>query len=141
MCLAIPGKVAEVYELQGMRMAKVQFGGITARGLPGVCSRDAGWRSTSWCMWVSPSAQWMKKKRSAPIELLAEMDQLTELEAPVVEEIGTPREATMRYLDEYRDGELAAKIVEDIRNIQTKPWVIMEVCGGQTHSIVKNGID
>ncbi len=47
----------------------------------------------------------------------------------------------MRYLDEYRDGKLAAKIVEDIRNIQTRPWVIMEVCGGQTHSIVKHGID
>src|SRR5450755_4625745 len=47
----------------------------------------------------------------------------------------------MKYLDEYRDGKLAAKIVEKIRRAQTKPWVIMEVCGGQTHSIVKHGID
>ncbi len=47
----------------------------------------------------------------------------------------------MKYLDEYRDGKLAAKIVEEIRKVQTKPWVIMEVCGGQTHSIVKHGID
>lgn len=47
----------------------------------------------------------------------------------------------MKYLDEYRDGDLAAKLVERIRRVQTKPWVIMEVCGGQTHSIVKNGID
>ena len=47
----------------------------------------------------------------------------------------------MKYLDEYRDGKLAAKIVEEIRRVQTKPWVIMEVCGGQTHSIVKHGID
>jgi hydrogenase expression/formation protein HypD len=47
----------------------------------------------------------------------------------------------MKYLDEYRDGGVARKIVEEIRRIQTKPWVIMEVCGGQTHSIVKNGID
>jgi len=47
----------------------------------------------------------------------------------------------MKYLDEYRDGKLAAKIVDEIRRIQTKPWVIMEVCGGQTHSIVKHGID
>jgi hydrogenase expression/formation protein HypD len=47
----------------------------------------------------------------------------------------------MKYLDEYRDGEIAAKLVERIRRAQTKPWVIMEVCGGQTHSIVKNGID
>jgi hydrogenase expression/formation protein HypD len=47
----------------------------------------------------------------------------------------------MKYMDEYRDGDIAAKIVERIRRAQTKPWVIMEVCGGQTHSIVKNGID
>src|SRR6202142_1312949 len=47
----------------------------------------------------------------------------------------------MKYLDEYRDGDIAAKLVERIRRVQTKPWVIMEVCGGQTHSIVKHGID
>jgi hydrogenase expression/formation protein HypD len=47
----------------------------------------------------------------------------------------------VKYLDEYRDGDIAAKLVERIRRAQTKPWVIMEVCGGQTHSIVKNGID
>src|ERR1700749_1303539 len=47
----------------------------------------------------------------------------------------------MKYLDEYRDGGLAAKIVQEMRRIQTRPWVLMEVCGGQTHSIVKNGID
>lgn len=47
----------------------------------------------------------------------------------------------MKYIDEYRDGDIAAKIVERIRQVQTQPWVIMEICGGQTHSIVKNGID
>jgi len=47
----------------------------------------------------------------------------------------------MKYLDEYRDGGVAAKIVAEIRRIQTRPWLLMEVCGGQTHSIVKNGID
>ena len=47
----------------------------------------------------------------------------------------------MKYLDEYRDGDVAKKIVSEMRRIQTRPWVLMEVCGGQTHSIVKNGID
>jgi len=47
----------------------------------------------------------------------------------------------MKYIDEYRDADIAAKLVERIRKAQTRPWVIMEVCGGQTHSIVKNGID
>jgi hydrogenase expression/formation protein HypD len=47
----------------------------------------------------------------------------------------------VRYLDEYRDGKVASKLVDELLRVQTKPWVIMEVCGGQTHSIVKNGID
>jgi hydrogenase expression/formation protein HypD len=47
----------------------------------------------------------------------------------------------MKFLDEYRDEALAKKIVEEIRRTVTRPWVLMEVCGGQTHSIVKYGID
>jgi hydrogenase expression/formation protein HypD len=47
----------------------------------------------------------------------------------------------MKYLDEYRDGRVAAKIVAEIRRVTTRPWTLMEVCGGQTHSIVKHGID
>jgi hydrogenase expression/formation protein HypD len=47
----------------------------------------------------------------------------------------------MRYVDEYRSGRLALNVVKEIQRIQTRPWVIMEVCGGQTHSIVKHGVD
>ncbi len=47
----------------------------------------------------------------------------------------------MKYLDEYRNARLAQSILAEIRRIRTRPWVIMEVCGGQTHSIVKHGID
>jgi hydrogenase expression/formation protein HypD len=51
------------------------------------------------------------------------------------------KERPMKYLDEYRDEQVAGKILEEIRRVLTRPWVIMEVCGGQTHSIVKYGID
>jgi hydrogenase expression/formation protein HypD len=47
----------------------------------------------------------------------------------------------MKYLDEYRDGELARKLAAEIHRVTTQPWTIMEVCGGQTHAIVKFGID
>ena len=47
----------------------------------------------------------------------------------------------MKFLDEYRNEELASKIVGEIRRTVTRPWVLMEVCGGQTHTIVKYGID
>ncbi|MEO6260193.1 MAG: hydrogenase formation protein HypD [Thermoanaerobaculia bacterium] len=47
----------------------------------------------------------------------------------------------MKYLDEYRDGSVAAGLVQEITALVTRPWVLMEVCGGQTHSIVRYGID
>ncbi|HEX7498428.1 MAG TPA: hydrogenase formation protein HypD [Candidatus Limnocylindrales bacterium] len=47
----------------------------------------------------------------------------------------------MKYIDEYRDSEVAGKLVEEIHRITTKPWALMEVCGGQTHTLVKQGID
>ena len=47
----------------------------------------------------------------------------------------------MKYLDEYRDAALAQKIAREIHQVTTRPWNIMEVCGGQTHAIVKFGID
>ena len=47
----------------------------------------------------------------------------------------------MKYLDEYRDAESAQKIAREIHHITTRAWNIMEVCGGQTHAIVKFGID
>lgn len=47
----------------------------------------------------------------------------------------------MKYLDEFSDPDLAAKLFADIEAVVTKPWAIMEVCGGQTHTIVRNGID
>jgi hydrogenase expression/formation protein HypD len=47
----------------------------------------------------------------------------------------------MKYQDEYRDAAAAEKLRQAIRAITTRPWVIMEVCGGQTHTIVKYGID
>ncbi|HTL57259.1 MAG TPA: hydrogenase formation protein HypD [Candidatus Limnocylindrales bacterium] len=47
----------------------------------------------------------------------------------------------MKYLDEYRDAELARKYAREIARITIRPWTLMEVCGGQTHAIVKFGLD
>ncbi|MBO3752751.1 hydrogenase formation protein HypD [Streptosporangiaceae bacterium NEAU-GS5] len=47
----------------------------------------------------------------------------------------------MRYLDEYRDPVLARALLEEIHAVATRPWTIMEVCGGQTNTIVRQGID
>jgi hydrogenase expression/formation protein HypD len=47
----------------------------------------------------------------------------------------------MKYLDEFSDPELAGKLIDQIKAATTRRWAIMEVCGGQTHSIIRHGID
>ncbi len=47
----------------------------------------------------------------------------------------------MKYLEEYRDPELARAALAELRRIATRPWAIMEVCGGQTNTMVRQGID
>lgn len=47
----------------------------------------------------------------------------------------------MRFIDEYRDPAAARRYVQAISRLVTRPWTLMEVCGGQTHAIVRYGID
>ncbi|MFJ6929215.1 hydrogenase formation protein HypD [Streptomyces nigra] len=47
----------------------------------------------------------------------------------------------MKYIDEFNDPELARPLLDEIRATATRPWALMEVCGGQTHSIIRHGID
>lgn len=47
----------------------------------------------------------------------------------------------MRYMDEYRDANLVRGVMAQIRQTVTQPWVLMEICGGQTHAIMHYGID
>jgi hydrogenase expression/formation protein HypD len=47
----------------------------------------------------------------------------------------------MKYVSEYRDAHLVQGVLAEIRRTVTRPWVLMEICGGQTHAIVRHGID
>ena len=47
----------------------------------------------------------------------------------------------MKFIDEYRGGEQAAQFARAMARRVTRPWTVMEVCGGQTHAIVKFGVD
>lgn len=47
----------------------------------------------------------------------------------------------MKFIDEYRDAEAARRYARAIARLVTRPWTIMEICGGQTHAIVKFGLD
>ena len=47
----------------------------------------------------------------------------------------------MKYLDEFSNPDLARRLLDQIQATVTRPWAMMEVCGGQTHSIIRHGID
>lgn len=47
----------------------------------------------------------------------------------------------MKYLEEFSDPDLAKKLIDQIHAATTRKWALMEVCGGQTHSIIRHGID
>ena len=47
----------------------------------------------------------------------------------------------MKYVTEFRDAKLVKGVIEEIKQTVHQPWVLMEICGGQTHSIVRHGLD
>lgn len=47
----------------------------------------------------------------------------------------------LKHLDEYRDPTLARRLLAEIAGVTTRPWVIMEICGGHTHAILRHGLD
>ena len=57
------------------------------------------------------------------------------------EPYAAPRSCDVKYLDEFRDPVLAGSCSRRDPAITTRPWTIMEVCGGQTHTIVRFGLD
>jgi hydrogenase expression/formation protein HypD len=47
----------------------------------------------------------------------------------------------MKHVDEYRSHELSKRLLDKIKSAISRPWRLMEVCGGQTHAILRHGID
>jgi hydrogenase expression/formation protein HypC len=93
MCLAIPGKVIDVFEQGGMRMAKVQFGGISREAcLEYVPDAAVGEYVLVHVGFAISKVDEAEAQRT--FELLEELDQLTELQAPVVEEVGTRQKSS-----------------------------------------------
>ena len=88
MCLAIPGKVLEEFEQSGMRMAKVQFGGIVRDAsldyVPDAKVGDYVLVHVGFAISIVNA-----EEAARTYELLEQMDQLTELDAPVVEEVSS----------------------------------------------------
>lgn len=87
MCLAIPGRVVEAFDRQGMRMARVQFGGIVREAcLDYVPDTQVGEYVLVHVGFAISKVD--EEEAARTYQLLEEMDQLTELHAPVVDERG-----------------------------------------------------
>ena len=90
MCLAIPGKIVTCFDQSGMHMAKVQFGGITRD----VCLEYVQEAAIGDYVLVHVGFAISKvdeEEAHRTYQALEELDQLTELEAPIVDEVATRR--------------------------------------------------
>ena len=128
MCLAVPGKIVELTEDEPLaRRGKVDFGGVVkAINLSLVPEAGMG--------------DYVLVHVGVAIGRVDEREALRVFE--YLREIGELEEETLvKFLDEYRDADHARQYAETLRRLVTRPWTIMEVCGGQTHSIVRFGVD
>ena len=142
MCLAVPGKVVEIVGEGELRMGKVDFSGVKREAslafVPEVQLGDY--------VLVHVGFAISRIDEQQAMETLAALQEIGELG-----ELGTPDETPppsgrrgeelMRHVDEYRDPAAVEAVVRRIHATVTRPWTLMEVCGGQTHSILKFGMD
>ena len=131
MCLGVPGKVIEIYETDGLKMGKVDFGGVVRETcLAYVPEIEVGEYTVIHVGFAI--SQLSEEEAQATLEILKELADLEEELGP--EPDGA--DAGMKYIDEYRDADLVRKTAAEIGRTVTRPWTIMEICGGQTHAIM-----
>lgn len=73
------------------------------------------------------------------VEMLTGASACYAYETKLKSQAGT-KKIKMKYLSEYRDAAVVHQYLDELHRMVTKPWTLMEICGGQTHSLVKNGI-
>ena len=132
MCLAIPGKVVEVFEDHGLRMGRVDFGGGPQGSAWSTCPRPDS-ATTSSSTSASRSAWSTRRRPRAPSRCSRSSASSTSSKRRRRRR-EVPRRVPRRAASPPRS-------LAEIRRVATRPWTLMEVCGGQTHSIVKHGID
>ena len=157
MCLAVPGRVTGIEERDATRMAQVDFGGIAKE----VCLEYLPDAAVGDYVVVHVGFAIQRLDEQSALDTLALFDNLGILEEEFGATVhrrrpaGRPRPAStdasaadrvrggrvVKYLDEFSNPEHAKRLLDQIHRMTKGPWRIMEVCGGQTHSIIRNGID
>ena len=137
MCLGIPDKVIRTFHEHDVLMGKVDFGGVSKQvcleHVPDVAIGQYVLVHVGFALSKIDEDEGQARVRVS----LMEWNQLDD-----AARCGGRGAAGVKYLDEYRDPVAAreARRSHQARTV-TRPWVIMEVCGGQTHTIVKYGVD
>ncbi len=146
MCLAVPGKLLSVEgDDPAFRVGRVDFCGIkktvnlafTPDAVPGdFLLVHVGFALTR----VDEEEARRTYQYLAQIGALGE-EGLAPVDAVGLEPLQAGRARPMKYVDEYRDPKIAQAVAGEIARKVTRPWVLMEVCGGQTHTLMRYGID
>jgi hydrogenase assembly chaperone HypC/HupF len=139
MCLGVPGKVRDITRHEvGMQMGRVLFGGIQKEVchsfLPDINVGDYVIVHAGFAI-----SQVDEEEGPGPSKSCGRWATSPSCRRPRPPQFR--RSAPMRFVDEYRDGEAVRRAANAIASVQTKPWTLMEICGGQTHSILKFGLD
>ena len=146
MCLGIPGRIVEMRDDTGLPMGTVDFGGVRREVCLAYVADEVGVGDYVVVHVGFAISKVDEEEARRTFESLREMSQLEELEwmreVAETRPRATRRRSRMRYLSEYRDPERGAGAgrTRSARRPRRR-WVLMEVCGGQTHTIVKQGLD
>ena len=146
MCLAVPGEIIAIWDDDGTSMGRVSFGNVTKD----VCLAYVPDIQVGEYTIVHVGFALQRLDEKSALETLEIFRKMGELDASSATSGVAPRSRpgcparpdgghVMKYLDEFRDPELAKRLLDAIAATVTRPWTIMEVCGGQTHTIVKYG--
>ena len=160
MCLAVPGRVTSIWEQDDTPMGQVDFGGVTKE----VCLAYVPDLQVGEYTIVHVGFALQRLDEESALETLELFRQMGELDAEFGDHWGRAADRVrdapagrhrrhgsrrdrrtgddaMKYLEEFSDPELARRLLDDIHRTATQPWAMMEVCGGQTHSIIRHGLD
>ena len=143
MCLAVPGKVVEITGDGELRMGKVDFAGVQRQAclayVPEVAGRGLRARPRRLRDLADRRAAGDGDARGARGDRRAV--RAGRAAGGRRGALAAGSEELMRHVDEYRDPAAVDAVVQKIHATVTRPWTLMEVCGGQTHSILKFGMD
>jgi len=144
MCLAIPGRVVSIADVDDALMAEVDFGTVRKQVcmhyIPDVLVGEYVVVHVGFAIQRLDEKSALETSPTSGGSGSWRKSSATGSPSPPGRQEPTGRR-TMKYLDEFSNPELARKLLDQIHAVTTRPWAMMEVCGGQTHSIIRHGID